>query len=170
MNSLSTLVLGLTLSLASLAHAAKDYPPLPVPPAVSHDSRSDSRSGKTAPLSLEGTWEVESRSCYSGAPLLDRYVPGRDTIEMSFHNGRFRSFSDIEGCVFYGAGDYIERGQYLELIVQKQVSTCSNVRGGGREVYRYQLGPDQLSFAFGPIGYGGACPQGDYMAITYRRF
>lgn len=118
---------------------------------------------------IEGNWEIQNRYCYSGAPVRDAFVPGRDTMELMFRNGEFRSFSDVQGCIGYSAGDYeVRRGQ-ITLHIMKQVSTCSPDRFRGTVVNPYQLRGNRLTVTVGPIGYGGPCPQGDSLAVVYRR-
>lgn len=122
------------------------------------------------PLTLEGQWEIQNRYCYSGAPVRDAFVPGRDTMELSFRKNEFRSFSDVQGCIGYSAGDYDVRRGHLTMYIQKQVSTCSRDRFVGSATYPIELRPNRLTVTIGPIGYGGPCPQGDSLAVVYRRF
>lgn len=118
---------------------------------------------------IKSTWEIKNRYCYSGAPVRDNFVMGRDTMELTFRDKSFRSFSDVQGCIGYSAGDYEINGQQITMFIDKQISTCSRERFVGVVTYPFQLTKDRLTITLGPIGYGGPCPQGDSLAVVYTR-
>lgn len=136
------------------------------------DVTSTAQIDEAAPIEerLEGTWEIQNRYCYSGAPVRDAFVPGRDTMELTFRKTEFRSFSDVQGCVGYSAGDYEVRGGRITMFIHKQISTCSRDRFVGSATYPFDLRAGRLTVSIGPVGYGGPCPQGDTLAVVYRRF
>lgn len=119
---------------------------------------------------LEGNWEIHGRYCYSGAPVRDAFVFGRDTKELTIRKNTFRTFADVQGCIGYSSGDIDVQGNRMTLYINKQVSTCTRDRFQGVVSYPFQLTPNHLTIGIGPIGFGGPCPQGDTLSIVYSRY
>lgn len=115
-----------------------------------------------------GEWQVVSRSCSSGMPVRDGFVPGRDTVEISFREDSFRTFTDVAGCVVNSSGYYEQNGHYLTLDIRKQTSTCRGNLFNARMTYRYAVRGNQLRVDMGPVD-GGACPYGDIFSVYYSR-
>lgn len=120
-------------------------------------------------INLDGTWELSSRFCYSGAPVRDPFLFGRDTMELTFRGQDFRSFSDVNNCVNYAKGKFAIRGRQLVIDVMKQVNSCNGDRRTGRVMYPFEIQDDFLTIHLGVVGYGGPCPQGDSFAVVYQR-
>lgn len=120
--------------------------------------------------SLEGNWEIQNRYCYSGAPVRDAFVFGRDTMELNFGKSSFRSFSDVQGCISHSRGVYELRRGNIIVDIDRSVSSCSPNGFVGTAVNAFTLRAHRLTVTVGPFNNGGSCPRGDSMGLVYTRF
>jgi len=123
------------------------------------------------PVSIQGKWTMVSRRCLSGAPVLDRYIPGRDIVEINFEERNYHSHSRINGCDYWSSGKYrlTETNVYYSNI--RGASNCGpvNVRSHDQNRYVKTL-ENEIKFFSGPFVVGPApCPMGDILEFTYKK-
>lgn len=123
------------------------------------------------PLSIQGNWTMTSRRCLSGAPVLDRYIPGRDIVEINFEKRNYHSHSRINGCDYWSSGKYriTETNVYYSNI--RGASNCGPVNVRSHDQNRYvKTQENEIKFFSGPFVVGPApCPMGDTLEFTYKK-
>lgn len=126
----------------------------------------------TAEMSyFQGKWTMKARRCLSGAPVLDRYIPGRDIIEISFEEKNYHAHSRINGCDYWSSGKYKYNETHVYFSNIKGASNCGPINVRNSDQNRYLVINDhEMKFFSGPFVVGPApCPMGDILEFTYHK-
>jgi hypothetical protein len=118
---------------------------------------------------IQGKWTMANRRCLSGAPVLDRYIPGRDLVEITFEERNYQSHSRINGCDYWSTGKYKNNESMIFYSNIRGASNCGPVNVRSRDQNAYQMINEKiLKFFSGPFVLGPApCPIGDTLEFTY---
>ena len=119
---------------------------------------------------VDGAWKIVSRSCSSGAQVIDSFVMGRDRMEVKFMAGQYDAYTKVDFCNYWSTGKFTVYQNSLTVYDVVGSSNCTHNPPQSRGTVFYTVTGNQMTMYSSVFqGWGGACPKGDMLLNTFQR-